>query len=318
MILVAGATGHLGSEICRRLRARGNDVRALARATSAPEKIAALESIGAGVVRGDLKDRASLDAACAGVETVISTVSMIVTAAAGDSFDDTDNAGTRSLIDAARAAGARHFIFVSFDWSQFPDAPLIQAKRDVEQHLKESGLTYTILHPTLFMESWLGPIIGLDVVAGAVRVLGSGENQLSYVALADVAELAVQCVTSPAARNATIPLGGPETMRQRDAIDVFEQVFDKPFAITQVPEADLRAQWSSAADPFTKTFSALMLGAANDLAVDNTTVRQHFPMQLTTVREYAERLAGGSTAPHAAPPSNTSPRAQKPQGAGSG
>ena len=291
MILVAGATGYLGSEICRRLLARGHSVRALARATSSPERVQALEAIGVAVVRGDLRDRSSLYAACSGVETVISTVSMIVTAKEGDSFDDTDNAGTRSLIDAARAVGVAHFIFVSFDWSRFPDSPLCQAKRDVERHLQESGLTYTILHPALFMESWLGPIIGLDVAAGAARVLGSGDNQLSYVALADVAELAVQCVTNPAARNATIPLGGPEPVRQRDAIGIFEETFGKPFAITQIPEEALREQWSAAADPFSKTFAGLMLGAAGDIVVDNAEVRRSFDVPLTSVRQYAERMA---------------------------
>ena len=292
MILVAGATGNLGSEICRRLRARGAAVRGLTRAASSPERVQALEAMGVDIARGDLRDRASLYAACGGVETVISTVSMIVTAKEGDSFVDTDNAGTRALIDATRSVGARHFIFVSFDWSRFPDSPLCEAKRDVEEHLKESGLTYTILHPALFMESWLGPIVGLDVGAGAVRMLGSGDNRLSYVALNDVAELAAQCVTNPAAANATIPLGGPEALRQRDAIGIFEDVFGKPFAITQIPEETLREQWRSAADPFSKTFAGLMLGAAGDIVVDNAEVNRSFDLSLTSVRQYAEKLAG--------------------------
>ena len=292
MILVAGATGNLGSEICRRLRARGAAVRGLARVTSAPERVERLEAMDVDVVRGDLRDPSSLAVACRGVETVISTVSMIVTAKEGDSFDDTDNAGTRSLVDAARTAGVRHFIFVSFDFSEFPDSPLCRAKRDVERYLVESGLTYTVLHPALFMESWLGPIIGLDPVAGTARILGTGENLLSYVALGDVAELAVQCVTNPAAKNATIPLGGPEAMRQRDAIGIFEEVVGRPFTITQIPEEALRDQWSSAADPFSKTFAGLMLGATQDFVVDNAEVKRSFDLDLTPVRRYAERVAG--------------------------
>jgi uncharacterized protein YbjT (DUF2867 family) len=292
MILVAGATGNLGSEICRRLRARGAAVRGLARATSSPERVQTLEAMGVDVVRGDLRDRASLEIACRGVETVISTVSMIVTAKEGDSFDDTDNAGTRALVDAARSTGVRHFIFVSFDWSAFPDSPLCRAKRDVERSLVESGLTYTILHPALFMESWLGPIIGLDPIAATARILGTGDNRLSYVALGDVAELAVQCVTNLAANNATIPLGGPEAMRQRDAIGIFEDVIGRAFTLTHIPEEALREQWTSAADPFSKTFAALMLGASRDFVVDNLEVKRSFDLELTPVRRYAERVAG--------------------------
>lgn len=249
--------------------------------------------MGVEVVRGDLRDRASLDAACRGVETVISTVSMIVTAQPGDSFDDTDNAGTRALIDAAKAMGAPRFIFVSFDWSLFPDSPLCRAKRDVERHLRESGLTFTILHPALFMESWLGSIIGLDTSAGTARIFGSGDNRLSYVAIGDVAELAVQCVTNPAANNATIALGGPEVMRQRDAIGIFEDVVGRPFTITAVPETVLGDQWSAAADPFEKAFAGLMLGVTRDFVVDNTEVARSFAVPLTSVREYAERVVGG-------------------------
>ena len=293
MILVAGATGFLGSEICRRLRERNASVRGLVRASSAPAKVAALEASGVEIARGDLKDPASLAAACRGVDTVISTVTTITTAQAGDSFDATDNAGTRSLIDAARAADADHFIFVSFDWSLIAEAPLVAAKREVETYLKESGLTYTILHPGLFMESWLGPVIGLDTAAGSAQILGDGDNRLSYVSLADVAELAVQCVTNPAARNATIPIGGPEAIRQRDAIGIFEQVTGKPFTLATIPEETLRAEWQSAADPFTKTFTALRLGAAHDFVVDNGFVETNFRLPLTSVRDYAERLTRG-------------------------
>jgi NADH dehydrogenase len=66
MILVVGATGMLGSEICRLLAEDGRPVRALVRETSNPDRIAALSSLGAELVHGDLKDRRSLDAACRG------------------------------------------------------------------------------------------------------------------------------------------------------------------------------------------------------------------------------------------------------------
>src|SRR5438445_3363668 len=69
MILVVGATGLLGGEICRRLRERGHPVRALARETSDPAKVQRLTSLGAEIMRGDLKDRASLDQACRGAAT---------------------------------------------------------------------------------------------------------------------------------------------------------------------------------------------------------------------------------------------------------
>jgi uncharacterized protein YbjT (DUF2867 family) len=289
MILVAGATGNLGTEICRRLRNRDEEVRALARATSSPEKVAGLELLGADVVRGDLRDRASLEAACAGAHTVISTVSMIVTAQPGDSFDDTDNAGTISLIDAAKAAGAEHFIFVSFDTDSLPDAPLVEAKRAAERHLIASGLAYTILRPSLFMESWLGPQLAIDTSAATARVYGTGHHKIRYVAIGDVAELAVQCVSNPRARNQVLAFGGPDALSQREAIALFERAVGKPFEIAELPEAALEDQWRAAADPFSKTFSSLMLGVARGFDADTKPADVHFPMRLTSVNEFVER-----------------------------
>src|ERR1051325_7760210 len=131
MIVVAGATGILGSAIVERLRSRGHPVRALVRSTSAPDKTARLETAGAETHTGDLRDPASLDALCAGATAVISTVSIILTAQPGDSFSDTDGAGNVALIDAAARAGVEHFVFVSFTTDDMPDSPLIRAKRAV-------------------------------------------------------------------------------------------------------------------------------------------------------------------------------------------
>src|SRR5439155_774847 len=78
VILVVGATGLLGGEICRVLTQRGTPVRALVRGTSNPDRVAHLKSVGAEQVRGDLKDRPSLDAACRGASAVISTASSTV------------------------------------------------------------------------------------------------------------------------------------------------------------------------------------------------------------------------------------------------
>ena len=75
MILVAGATGLVGSAVCQNLARRGERVRALVRATSAKEKLEALRLGGAELCVGDLKDPASLASACRGVEAVISTAS---------------------------------------------------------------------------------------------------------------------------------------------------------------------------------------------------------------------------------------------------
>ena len=297
MILVAGATGVLGSEIVRRLVARGEDVRAMVRATSSPEKVEALQQAGAEIVRADLKDPQTLAAACAGVSAVISTVTTILTSQPGDSFDATDDQGNRSLIDAAKNAGASKFIFISFDTSRAADAPLPRAKKHVEEHLKQSGLDFTILQPTPFLEIWFGPMLFVDTVAGTAKVYGKGTEGIRYIAVPDVAELAVQSLTSPAAKNATIPFGGPDEVSQRDAVRLFEEAFGKAFSVIEVPEELLESQWSAAQNPFEKTFAALMLGLARGLGSGINPPFDKFPMRMTSPREYVRRMASASGKP---------------------
>ncbi|HJQ10027.1 MAG TPA: SDR family oxidoreductase [Gemmatimonadaceae bacterium] len=290
MILVAGATGVLGSEIVRRLTARGDQVRALTRVTSAPEKVERLKRLGAEIVQGDLREPRSLLAACTGVDAVISTVTTIVTSQPGDSFEATDGAGNKALIDAARKAGARKFVFVSFDTSKSPEFPLRSAKLAVEEHLKASGLDYTILHPSYFCEIWLSPMLFADPDAATAKVYGRGTQKFRYVTVADVAEFVVQSLTNPSARNAVIPVGGPEEISQREAVILFEQAFGRKFNVIEVPEATLEAQWSAAENPFDKTFAGLMLGMARGFDSGIKPPFDEFPMQMTSVREFIKNL----------------------------
>jgi NADH dehydrogenase len=294
MIAVAGSTGVLGFEICRRLRERGRPVRALVRASSAPARVNELRALGCDVVTFDLKNPDTLAPACSGADVVISTVSAIGTAREGDSFAATDSAGNIGLIDAARAAGAEQFIFVSFDGTGMPEAPLIAAKREVDEHLRRSGLTYTILHASLFMESWLGPRLFANTEEGRATVYGNRDVRFRYVAVADVAEMAVRCVDHPAARNAVIPFGGPEALTQREALMRFEEAFAKRFTVTEVPEEALEAKWAAAADPFSKSFAALMLGVARGAAAGAELPATFPPMRMMTVREFANGLSRGA------------------------
>lgn len=293
MILVVGATGHLGTEICRRLRDRGHPVRALVRASSAPDKVARLAALGVETVQGDLRHVPSLDAACAGASAVISSATMIATAQAGDSFDAVDERGGLALVAAARKARVDHFLYVSFDTANVPANPMQQAKAAVEDALRRGAMAYTILQPSLFMESWIGPASGLDVAAGTATILGEGERRISYIAVGDVAEFAVQCLEAPAARNATLRIGGA-ARTQREAIAAVEAAAGRAFTVQTIPEQALEQQWRSADDPMQRTFSALMLAAARGDEVPMADVLARFPVRLTTVEEHARRLVAGA------------------------
>lgn len=291
MILVVGATGFLGSEICRQLSAAQQPVRALVRTTSDAAKKSALQALGIELVEGDLKDAASLAAACQGVQAIISTASATISRQLGDSLQSVDRDGQINLINAARAAGVKQFVYVSACVKV--DCPLTEAKRAVEQHLQQSGLNYTILQPTNFMEVWLSPIVGFDVANATATICGMGENKVSWISLRDVAQFAVNALDNPAARSVVLPLGGPAALSPLEVVALFEQLTGRRFALQHIPVEALQAQVAHAVDPMEKTLAALMLATAQGEVIEMQATLQTFPLQLASVEVFARQMLAG-------------------------
>src|SRR5689334_11683204 len=113
MFLVVGATGMLGSEICRQLASARNPVRALVRRSSDPARVRELQGLGVEIVTGDLRDPMSLAAACTGVTGVVTTATAVLSHDAGCDMRSIDHEGQLALVAAAEAAGVAHFVYVS-------------------------------------------------------------------------------------------------------------------------------------------------------------------------------------------------------------
>ncbi len=127
-------------------------------------------------------------------------------------------------MDATQAAGVQRFIYISYSGNLNTDSPLTTAKRTVEEHLKQSGLTYTILRPSyFFMEVWLSPALGFDVGSRKAQIFGTGAK-ISWISLGDVAQFAVESVDHPAARNVIIELGGPDALSPNEVVRLFEEL----------------------------------------------------------------------------------------------
>ena len=288
-VLVAGASGLLGTEICRQLRAKNLNVKAMVRTTTDPAKTEQLSKLGVELVQGDLRNKESLSTAFQGVTAVISTVSsMPFSYNPGENdVQAVDEDGLINLIDAAKSAGVDHFIYTSFSSNMNLDFPLNRAKRKVELHLQESGLIYTILRPSCFMELWLTAGVGFDAGNGKVNLCGNGTNPLAYISFKDVAKFAVESISNPSARNTALELGGPQCISQLDAVNIFEEVLHKKIEIQHIPVDALQAQMDASTDPMQKSFSGLMLCIAAGDPIDMSNLLKAFPIKLTTVREYA-------------------------------
>ena len=281
MILVVGATGNLGGAVTRMLLAQGNPVRILARSQSNYQPLA---KAGAQVVLGDLKQPDSLDAACQGADTVITTAN---SAARGgeDTVQTVDLEGNRHLIDAARAAGVKQFIFVSvLTADAHSPVPFLQAKGQTEDSLRESGLPYTILAPNGYMEVLLAGVVGIPALMGQpVTIVGGGRRKHSFISLGDVAAFILAVIDNPAAINQKLLLGGPQPLSFRDAVAIYERVLGHQIPVRSVAPGEsvpglppMVAQFLAGLDTY-------------DSPIEMTETARTFGVQLTPLEEVARR-----------------------------
>jgi NADH dehydrogenase len=290
--LVVGATGLVGSEICRLLAAGGRPPRALVRSTSRPERVDALRALGAEIAVGDLRSRPSLDAACRGVEVVFTTATAIGSQQADDSIEDIDLQGQKSLIDAAAAAGVKRFVYVSVLGLERNFA-FAEAKAALEDHLRASGLAYTILQPSCFMDVWLTPHLGFDHASGEVTVYGDGQSRMRWVHSSDVARAAVAAAGHPDARNAVLAVGGPELLSPLEVIAIFDEVAGRRANVTHVPKDQLESQRAAAGSSMEQAFAGLMLRYAAGDPPDAPALPSGILEEPTSVRDFARRVLAG-------------------------
>jgi len=285
-------------EICRRLVSAGQRFSAMVRSTSDPAKKEALNQLGGQLAQGDLKDRSSLLRACAGATAVITTPTAILSQQHGDTFESVDLRGQMQLVDAACAAKVGHFVFISVSGNllKHGDNPLCAAKQAVENHLRQSGLTYTILRPTFFTEIWLSPHLGFDFANAKATIYGSGERKISYISLRNVADFAVAALSNSTAQNAVLELGGSEALTQLEVVQIFEEVTGRTFGKEFVPEEALRARKGAATNPIERTFADLTLAAARGDTIDMGDTFKKFLVRPRSVREYAQSVMNGAAA----------------------
>jgi uncharacterized protein YbjT (DUF2867 family) len=212
MILITTA-GKVGSEAARLLTQRDESVRVLVRS---PEKATALRQFGADVVVGDLDDAESIDAAMAGVTSVV-LVSPAVPAQ------------ELNVINSAARAGVGHVVKITSKASA--DSPIARQRgqAEIEAGLLASGLDYTLLRNNFYMQNFLmlGPAIAATDSFGS----SAGDGQIGLIDTRDVAAVAAEIVAAPAGHvDATYLLTGPELLSYADVAAALSKVLARPIA----------------------------------------------------------------------------------------
>jgi uncharacterized protein YbjT (DUF2867 family) len=268
------------------LLAQNKAVRCLVRSQS---KAQPLVEAGAQIIMGDLKDRSSLNPACKRVAVVITTAN---SARRGDpdNTQTVDLAGNRNLIDAAKEAGVKQFIFVSANAADaHSPVPLLQAKGKTEEYLRQSGLRHTIIAPNAFMEFWVANTVGLPAIYGKpVTLVGEGRRKHSWISAVDVAKIMVASVSNPKAVDQRLVIGGPEPLSFLDVVGVYERVLNRKIIVNHVAPGEPVPDFPESLLPMLASFDMF------DSPMDMTEIVRTFGIGLTSVEEFAKKMIASS------------------------
>ena len=298
MILVLGGTANVGSRLTPLLHARGLPVRLLVRHENAASRSAV--DAGAEVVIGDVCDEAARRQALDGVDAVVSAMTGFGGLnALGSGAVDRD--GNRALIESARRAGVRHFVLLSIHGAgaTHPIA-LFRDKWAAEEALRASGLDWTILRPTAFLETWIGLLGGPLVATGKTRVFGTGRNPINFVSAGDVARFVDLALTDTSLRGTAIEIPGPENLSFDELLDIVEREAGSHGQRQHLPAPMMRI--ARLATRLPNPVLSAQIGAAivmneRDMTVDGPALRAAYPsIPMTTAAEVARALYRPSAA----------------------
>ncbi len=228
-IAVAGAAGNLGKELVDCLLAEGHSVLAL---DPSPAALAPWRERLAGIQAVDLRRPEQLAGVLEGIETVITTVGIGRPQRLED-YQEVDYQGNLNLLEAARAAGVRRFVYTSVAKVDTDlSVPLLRAKYSFEEQLKASGMSWLILRPSgYFSDIWRTFL--LPARKGPLMLIGvSPERRFSPIHPRDVARFVAQNLDLQAR---TVELGGPQEFSYSEVARLCFELLGKPAALRVVP-----------------------------------------------------------------------------------
>jgi uncharacterized protein YbjT (DUF2867 family) len=225
MILVIGATGQQGGAAARALLEHGYRVRGLTRSPNKPRALA-MSELGVEMVKGDLDDLDSLDAALQGAYGVF-----VVTDFWEHGYDGEVRHG-RNIADAAKAAGIGHLVYSSVaSADRNTGIPHFDSKFEIENYIRESGLNFTIIRPVSFMQNWTGarPVIEAQGLQTPQR-----PNSKTYlISTRDIGRFAAEAFDDPDKwLDVELDIAG-DAYTMLELADLFSQVVGKPVRYSQ-------------------------------------------------------------------------------------
>ncbi|HZU69438.1 MAG TPA: NAD(P)H-binding protein [Ktedonobacteraceae bacterium] len=232
MILITGATGYVGRHLVARLVEKGERPRCLVRDSRRAASILPADKVE--FAQGDTTNPASLEAAVRGIDTIVHAA--FITAdhkqTTGNQYETTNVQGTTNLIQAAKAAGVRRMIEISGLGTK-PAKPgsYMQGRYLAEKMLKESGLDWTIIQPSVLFGKDAPFIKGLaDLIrtSPVVPLIGGGKVMFQPIYVEDVVTVIIKVLEDPVRTSGkTYTIGGPAYYSFTQIIDALMRAMHK-------------------------------------------------------------------------------------------
>ena len=292
MILITWATGYIVRNLETRLVAQGERPRCLVRDFNRAKYM--LPSGKVDLVTGETTSLTSLDAVVHGVDTIIHAAFLTADnkQSAGNEYEKTNVQGTANLIKVAKKAGIKRLIEISGLGTK-PDKPgsYMQGRYLAEKMLKESGLDWTIIQPSVLFGKNAPFVKGLsDLIrtAPVVPLIGGGKIKFQPIWVEDVVTIIIKVLEDPEhTTKRTYTIGGPEYYSFTQIIDVLlktmhKQRFKAPAPTPFVAMGAAVMEAVLAHPPITK---AAMILFTFDNVTDLQSVERDFgftPMSFTT------------------------------------
>lgn len=281
MILITGATGHLGKATIDFLLKKGvsaTNIVALARDEA---KAADLKVLGVGLRKGDYNDTSSLETAFQGIDKLLLISS-------SDINDRT--AQHLNAVNAAKKAGVKHILYTSFQQKQGIETAIpfvAQSHIDTEKAIEASGLTYTFLRNSLYFDV-LPMFFGEKVLETGI-FLPVGEGKAAYATRLDMAEGIAQILASEGHENKIYEFAGTKTYSLHDIAAVLSELSGKTVVYTDPSEEVYTQVMTGAGVPegvvgFLAGFSKAIKN--NEFDGTDNTLETLIGRPLTTPKEY--------------------------------
>lgn len=233
-VLVAGATGYLGSNVIKVCKEKGYWVRALARNPEKLKKIG-IKNLCDDIFVGEATDDSTLEGICDGIDVVFSSVGFMT-------FDkkpliwDVDYGANMNIVRRAKAAGVKHFVYTSTIGSKemAKTVKIAEAKEGVAEELQKSGMGWTVTQPTGFFDDTRKQF---EVIKsrGTAYVFGTGKTKYNPIHGIDLAKVSVDAFTNPEMKNKYLPVGGPDTFTHEEVALLAFEVLGKEVKIKHIP-----------------------------------------------------------------------------------